>query len=407
VAAPWFILGLFTVLSFRLFRFLHCFPFLELPLTFLGFVICDDVGKNAPGNCFNIRILTPKSGYLFGYPDFSFSILQHHRFRQDQRVADQAVAVQLFPVQVHTGDPGAVVGPVVVDALVRVAAAGILGKFAAAVFQAAAAHWLLDGFENVEKLAEAFTFRNAGAGVQLHEGGPDEPGGAGKVSRQTCGSQPAAVGLQGQIRAEGVFRLLRGKVQKVAEPQQLLSERGIVGQYPQGIAGDSEPAFQGFDGDSLLLVCQQPVELGRGQILPEGGVGDGQFLQQRSGFGHGGALAQKPGDQLEGSNIMALRGRLAVMGIAHEIQPRHGKALLVDRIKIQGIVIHHMGHTDDGMMLRHGRPVAEGQREIPGRDGHFLGIGNVIVQGPSEVKIPCLISDSGAHIASSRGWFWK
>ena len=40
----------FTILSFRLFRFLHCFPFLELPLAFLDFVIGDNVGKDTPGD---------------------------------------------------------------------------------------------------------------------------------------------------------------------------------------------------------------------------------------------------------------------------------------------------------------------------------------------------------------------
>ena len=46
----WFYLVFFTFLSFRLFRFLHCFPFPELPLTFLGFVVGDNVGKYAPGD---------------------------------------------------------------------------------------------------------------------------------------------------------------------------------------------------------------------------------------------------------------------------------------------------------------------------------------------------------------------
>ena len=53
MAAPRFILGLFTFLSFRLFCVTLCFPFSELPLAFLGFVICNDIGKNAPGDCFN------------------------------------------------------------------------------------------------------------------------------------------------------------------------------------------------------------------------------------------------------------------------------------------------------------------------------------------------------------------
>ena len=53
MAAPRFILGHFTFLSFRLFCVTLCFPFAELPLAVLSFVICDDVGKNAPGDGFN------------------------------------------------------------------------------------------------------------------------------------------------------------------------------------------------------------------------------------------------------------------------------------------------------------------------------------------------------------------
>ena len=53
MAAPWFILGHFTFLSFRLFCVTLGFPFTEFLLTFLSFIICDDIGKNAPGDCFN------------------------------------------------------------------------------------------------------------------------------------------------------------------------------------------------------------------------------------------------------------------------------------------------------------------------------------------------------------------
>ena len=67
MAAPWLILGLFTFLSFRLFYVTPCFPFAELPLAFLGFVICDDIGKNATGDCFNgvLRNTGIVHGFLF------------------------------------------------------------------------------------------------------------------------------------------------------------------------------------------------------------------------------------------------------------------------------------------------------------------------------------------------------
>ena len=65
VTAPRFILVLFTLLSFRLFRFLHCLPLLELPLAFLGFVVGDNVGKYAPSNWFNDVLRN--TGIVYGF----------------------------------------------------------------------------------------------------------------------------------------------------------------------------------------------------------------------------------------------------------------------------------------------------------------------------------------------------
>ena len=50
MAAPRFILGFFTFLSFRLFRFALSQPLPKLPLAFFAFVVGKDVRENAPGN---------------------------------------------------------------------------------------------------------------------------------------------------------------------------------------------------------------------------------------------------------------------------------------------------------------------------------------------------------------------
>ena len=44
----------------------------ELPLAFLGFVICDDIGKNATGDCFNgvLRNTGIVHGFLFATHKF-------------------------------------------------------------------------------------------------------------------------------------------------------------------------------------------------------------------------------------------------------------------------------------------------------------------------------------------------
>ena len=50
MAAPRFILGFFTFLSFRMFRFALSQPLPKLPLAFFAFVVGKDVRENAPGN---------------------------------------------------------------------------------------------------------------------------------------------------------------------------------------------------------------------------------------------------------------------------------------------------------------------------------------------------------------------
>ena len=83
VTAPQFILGLFTFLSFRLFCVTLCFPFAEFPLTFLGFVICNDVGKNATGDCFNSVWWMPElfTGFFLRAKFSNFPPVQYEIFK--------------------------------------------------------------------------------------------------------------------------------------------------------------------------------------------------------------------------------------------------------------------------------------------------------------------------------------
>ena len=100
MAAPWFILGHFTFLSFRQFRFLHCFPFLELPLAFLGFVVGDNVGKYAPGDWFNdvLRNTWIVYGFTFAAHKFWFLrvILNFQGTTVDVRMGCWSMADLLF-----------------------------------------------------------------------------------------------------------------------------------------------------------------------------------------------------------------------------------------------------------------------------------------------------------------------
>ena len=114
----------------------------------------------------------------------------------DDRIAHQSGRLQILMVHVDRGDLAVVVGGVVVDALVCVAAGGVEGDLILAVFEEAAASLLFHGSEDVEKLADAFLLRVPGAGVHFRESGPDETGLGREIARKSDGSHTAAVSLE-------------------------------------------------------------------------------------------------------------------------------------------------------------------------------------------------------------------
>ena len=71
----------------------------------------------------------------------------------DRRVGDQIAPVKRFPVQVNGADLMVIVGRVVIDPLIRIAAGGVERDLVLALAQLAAAALLVHAAENVEKLA--------------------------------------------------------------------------------------------------------------------------------------------------------------------------------------------------------------------------------------------------------------
>ena len=80
-------------------------------------------------------------------------------------------------MELHAGDLAVIIGRVVLNAPVRVAAAGIQRDLILAVIQLAAAALLLYRAEDVEELADAFKFGVAGSRVHFGEGNFGEAGG--------------------------------------------------------------------------------------------------------------------------------------------------------------------------------------------------------------------------------------
>ena len=90
----------FTILSFRLFRFLHCFPFLELSLALPSFVVGDNIRKYAPGDWFNDVLRNTGIVYGFAFAAHEFwslrVILNFQGTTVDVRIGCWSMADLLF-----------------------------------------------------------------------------------------------------------------------------------------------------------------------------------------------------------------------------------------------------------------------------------------------------------------------
>ena len=321
-------------------------------------------------------------------------------------IGAQLPAVQVFPVHVHGGDGAVVVGGVVVDAPVGVAAGAVNGQIQLSVAQQHTAPLHLHGFEDVEKLADALHLRFPGCGVQLHKGGLDEPGGGGGVAGQAQGAHAPGIGLQRQAGGEAVDRIGDGQAHEIAQVVHMVIESGVIRQHPHRIVVDFDSGFHGFQGDGAFPVGEDPVQGRQGQLRAEMLVEQIDPLKQHPGLGHGGAPAQDPGDQLEGGDIVLSVLEGLVVRVFREIQSGHAQTLFIGGIVVQGVSIRHIGHADHGIVGFHSPHFPERKGIIPGRDRDGLQIGIFQIQIPAKVVVFRLVGYGCAHGKASLRGFW-
>lgn len=108
-------------------------------------------------------------------------------------------------VQMHGCDLAVLVGGVIVNALVCVAAGGINCDLILTVPHVNTPPLLGDGAENVKELADAFALALTGDGVELRKGAPHKTGGGGQIAGHPHHAHAAAVCVQRQIRCKAVF----------------------------------------------------------------------------------------------------------------------------------------------------------------------------------------------------------
>ena len=103
-------------------------------------------------------------------------ILKPDLFAANQWEPDKPAAIQIFFVHIHCGNLVVVIGRIIVNPLICVAAGSVYCDFIIPTANITAAALLFDRAKNVEKLADALHFSIAGEGMHLREGDSDKPG---------------------------------------------------------------------------------------------------------------------------------------------------------------------------------------------------------------------------------------
>ena len=315
----------------------------------------------------------------------------HERIRRELR------AVEVGGMELHAGDLAVIIGRVVINAPVRVAAAGIERDLILAVVQLTAAALLLHAREDVEKLADVGVLGPLRTGVGAHERRAHEPRGRRQVARQAERAHAAAVERDGYAAKIG-RRLARAQASVTAQRGQLLRKRRVVRQHPDRVVIDVQAVRRGLDHDAAAAVGDEPVQLRARQLGRKRCVVHDHARERIACLGDRGARAEQPRDEC----VLRHRGHALCDGridrVAHKVQPRDAQALLVDRVIIERVVVLDMRHADHGIMPVE-RAAVQADRVIARRDGHVLAVGKFVVQIAAEIKIAVAVCRCGTHEA--------
>ena len=147
------------------------------------------------------------------------------------------------------------------------------------------------------------------------------------------------------------------------------------------------------------------MQLGQGQIFPEGDIQQISIFQNLPSLVHVFAFSKQIGDQLIlGKVIFSIFFR-EIGAVSHKIQPADAQALFIEALVIQWVILHHRRHANDRMVALHFRQAVKPQWEIPGSNGNFVPIGPLIVQSPAHIEVFRFVSGSSTHKKASLPFF--
>ena len=91
------------------------------------------------------------------------------------------------------------------------------------------------------------------------------------------------------------------------------------------------------------------------------------------------ARAEQPQNELKLRNIRLAVLNLCVRRVSDEVEPRNAEPRLIHRIVKKRVIVRHVRHADDGVVLRELRQVPQRNREIPRHDADLFAVGKFIV----------------------------
>ena len=203
----------------------------------------------------------------------------------------------------------------------------------------------------MEELADAFRLAFAAYRIHAGKGDPYKAGIGGNIAGQPLGAHAAAVTGQFHPGRKGVFRLAGRKPAVTVQYCHLLGERGIIGQYADGIIVDMQAVRHAFQHNGTGLIRDKPVQGGGRQLTAERGIGQVHGFQRGARFPQIGTAGKQPRDKLELGDVFFVLTGLGIGGIAHKVQPCHAESFFIDGIVIKRIAFCHICHADYSIML--------------------------------------------------------
>ena len=166
-----------------------------------------------------------------------------------------------------------------------------------------------------------------------------------------------------------------------------------------------QPVLHGFHGNTARLNRNHPMQLGQGQIFPEGNIQQVSIFQNLPSLVHVFAFSKQIGDQLILGKVIFFIFFREIGAVSHKIQPADAQALFIKALVIQRVVFHHRRHANDCMVALHFRQAVKPQGKIPGSNGNFVPIGPLIVQSPAHIEVFRFVSGSSTHKKASLPFF--